>query len=44
LKLGRLALDLHGYGATFEPSYPAAAQVISLSALADAWAWSPHWP
>ena len=43
-KLGRLALDLHGYGATFEPSYPAAAQVVSLSALADAWAWSPHWP
>ena len=27
-----------------QPSYPAARQVVSLSALADAWGWSPHWP
>ena len=43
-KLGKLALDLHGYGATFKPSYPTAAQVVSLTSLAGAWSWSPHWP
>ena len=43
-KLGKVAQDLHGYGTTFEPSYPTAAQLVSLSALAGAWAWSPHWP
>jgi hypothetical protein len=42
--LGRLALDLHGYGRTFAPSYPAAAQLVSLASLAGAWSWSPHWP
>ena len=44
LKLGTLAMDLHGYGATFKPSYPAAAQLVSLASLAGAWSWSPHWP
>jgi hypothetical protein len=43
-KLGRLALELHGYGATFEPSYPSDAQVVSLASLAGSWSWSPHWP
>jgi hypothetical protein len=43
-KLGRLVLDLHGYGTTFTPNYPAAAQVVSLASLAGAWSWSPHWP
>jgi hypothetical protein len=43
-KLGKVALELHGYGATFEPTYPAAAQVVSLASLAGAWGWSPHWP
>ena len=43
-KLGRLVLDLHGYGTTFKPSYPTAAQVVSLASLAGAWSWSPHWP
>jgi hypothetical protein len=43
-KLGRVALDLHGYGASVEPTHPTAAQVVSLSSLAGAWAWSPHWP
>jgi hypothetical protein len=42
--LGRVALQLHGYGAAFEPSYPTAAQVVPLGSLAGAWAWSPHWP
>jgi hypothetical protein len=44
LKLGTLALDLHGYGATFKPSYPTAAQVVSLASLAGAWSFSAHWP
>jgi len=43
-KLGRLVLDLHGYGTTFTPSYPATEQVVSLASLAGAWSWSPHWP
>jgi hypothetical protein len=43
-KLGKLVLDLHGYGTTFQPSYPSAAQVVSLASLAGAWSWSPHWP
>jgi hypothetical protein len=43
-KLGTLAFDLHGYGTTFEPSYPKAAQIVSLASLAHAWSWSPHWP
>jgi hypothetical protein len=44
LTLGTLALDLHGYGATFKPSYPKAAQVVSLASLAGAWSFSAHWP
>ena len=44
LKLGTLALDLHGYGATFKPSYPKDAQVVSLASLAGAWSFSAHWP
>jgi hypothetical protein len=43
-KLGTLALELHGYGATFQPSYPEDAQVVPLASLAGAWSWSPHWP
>jgi hypothetical protein len=43
-RLGRLALDLHGYGKTFTPNYPAPAQIVTLASLAGAWSWSPHWP
>ena len=43
-KLGRLAMDLHGYGATFKPSYPTPAQIVTLASLAGAWSWSAHWP
>jgi hypothetical protein len=44
VNLGRIALELHGYGSTFTPSYPKSAQTVSLASLDGAWGWSPHWP
>src|SRR5207253_556610 len=43
-KLGSLAMELYGYGVTFEPSFPPAAEIVQLTSLVKSKAWTPRSP
>jgi hypothetical protein len=43
-KLGSLAMELYGYGSTFKPSFPPAAEVVQLASLVKSKAWTPQSP
>jgi hypothetical protein len=43
-RLGSIAMDLTGYGATFRPTFPPAAQIVSLATLRSSPAWTPQSP